>query len=56
MLLQRDLSQVRSLPADHELETVSESERRHIQPLLGYDWIAGKLVEGKSYVVSMIFL
>jgi len=24
------------------LETVSE---RHIQPLLGYDWIAGKLFE-----------
>ncbi|XP_017306175.1 uncharacterized protein miip isoform X2 [Ictalurus punctatus] len=29
--------------ADNELETVSKSERRHVQPLLGYDWIAGLL-------------
>ncbi|XP_053509371.1 migration and invasion-inhibitory protein isoform X2 [Ictalurus furcatus] len=29
--------------ADNELETVSKSERRRVQPLLGYDWIAGLL-------------
>ncbi|MCI4390406.1 hypothetical protein PGIGA_G00122210 [Pangasianodon gigas] len=40
---QRGVGRVRFPPADDELETVSDSERRRMQPLLGYDWIAGLL-------------
>ncbi|XP_034170000.2 uncharacterized protein LOC113537836 isoform X2 [Pangasianodon hypophthalmus] len=40
---QRGAGRVRFPPADDELETVSDSERRRVQPLLGYDWIAGLL-------------
>ncbi|GAA6077108.1 uncharacterized protein LOC113657187 isoform X1 [Tachysurus ichikawai] len=45
---QRVVGRVRFPSSDEELEMVSESERRRVQPLLGYDWIAGKM-EGKSY-------
>ncbi|KAK3512807.1 hypothetical protein QTP70_025349, partial [Hemibagrus guttatus] len=38
---QKVVSQVRFPPTDHEPELVSESEGRRVQPLLGYDWIAG---------------
>ncbi|KAF4093845.1 hypothetical protein AMELA_G00006330 [Ameiurus melas] len=37
------VGRVRFPPADNELETVSKSERLRVQPLLGYDWIAGLL-------------
>ncbi|KAK2821655.1 hypothetical protein Q7C36_020998 [Tachysurus vachellii] len=40
---QRVVGRVRFPSSDEELETVSESERRRVQPLLGYDWIAGLL-------------
>ncbi|KAM9443961.1 migration and invasion inhibitory protein [Clarias gariepinus] len=37
--------------ADDELKTASESERRRVQPLLGYDWIAGLLDAESSLTV-----
>ncbi|XP_027024587.2 uncharacterized protein LOC113657187 isoform X2 [Tachysurus fulvidraco] len=40
---QRVVGRDRFPSSDEELETVSESERRRVQPLLGYDWIAGLL-------------
>ncbi|MCJ8744646.1 hypothetical protein PDJAM_G00121040 [Pangasius djambal] len=40
---QRLVGRVRFPSADDELESVSDSERRRVQPLLGYDWIAGLL-------------
>lgn len=45
VLLQSVVGRVRF--ADNELETVSKSERRRVQPLLGYDWIAGKLINSE---------